>query len=107
MRKAIERKLITYLGIVLLILMALSLISYLSVNRLASSSRYVSHTLEVEQQIEAVLAQVQDAETRQRGYLLTAEGNYLRAFRQAVEETWTQFRELRRLTADNPEQGQR
>src|SRR5262245_38218436 len=107
MKKTIERKLIMYLGLVLLILIALSLISYLNVNRLASSTGYVKHTLEVEREVAAVLGEVKNAEIAQRGYLLTAEDRYLQPYRRANENAWMRFRNLEGLIADNPDQQQR
>ena len=49
---------------------------------------------------------MQDAETGQRGYLLTAEPAYLEPFRQGTLDAPARIDELRQLTADNPSRQQ-
>ena len=54
--------------------------------------------------LEAVLSTLKDAETGQRGYLLTGEPAYLEPYRDAVDRLPRQIADLRQLTLDNPAQ---
>jgi len=64
----------------------------------------VSHTHEVLASLEAALSSLKDAETGQRGYLLTGDPAYLEPYRDAVSRFRGQVAELRQLTLDNPAQ---
>ncbi|MGH7349092.1 MAG: CHASE3 domain-containing protein, partial [Candidatus Rokuibacteriota bacterium] len=75
-----------------------------SVREVANGVRWVSHTHEVLAKLEEVLSTVKDAETGQRGYLLTGERPYLEPYDQAVARLQTQLLQLRQLTIDNPVQ---
>lgn len=50
-------------------------------------------------QLQAILSEIQNAETGQRGYLLTAETRYLEPYEQAMANMPTQFAGLRELSA--------
>ena len=62
------------------------------------------HTQQVMLKLEEVVSLVKDAETGQRGYLLTGEQQYLAPFTQAKGRIGPALDELDKLTADNPEQ---
>ena len=47
------------------------------------SAAWVNHSLEVENRISAVLSMLQDAETGQRGYLLTRQPEFLKPYQAA------------------------
>ena len=74
---------------------------------LASSERWVAHTLEVLIDLEHVLTTAANAESGVRGYVLAGDPRYLQAFTLAQSDLPGQFRTLRQLTADNPSQAQR
>lgn len=76
-------------------------------NRLQSNWAWVFHTHEVLQAVENVGLLLSDAETGQRGYLISGEEKYLKPYERAVEEQEAKFILLRRLTADNAVQHQR
>jgi signal transduction histidine kinase/DNA-binding response OmpR family regulator/CHASE3 domain sensor protein len=62
-----------------------ALVSYqLSVSTL-EASREVSHTLDVLERLRMLLSDVKDAETGQRGYLLTGKESYLEPYSRAAE----------------------
>ena len=54
--------------------------SYLSTRKLLDTSQWVSHTHQVLEKLEGVLSLLKDAETGQRGYLLTGEDHYLEPY---------------------------
>jgi PAS domain S-box-containing protein len=74
------------------------------IREVATSVQWVSHTHEVLGQLERVVSTLKDAETGQRGYLLTGERVYLEPYEQAVARLRGQLEQLRQLTIDNPPQ---
>ncbi len=74
------------------------------IREVAVSVQWVSHTHEVLAQLERVVSTLKDAETGQRGYLLTGERVYLEPYEQAVSRLPPELRTLRQLTIDNPPQ---
>jgi signal transduction histidine kinase len=70
-------------------------------------SRWVTHTQAVQLAVERVLANATDAETAQRGYLLTGRDEYLRPFSAAEAEVARQVEVLAALTRDNQQQQER
>jgi signal transduction histidine kinase/ActR/RegA family two-component response regulator len=63
------------------------------------------HGLQVGQSVERLLSLLQDAETGQRGYLLTGREDYLEPYERAVAGLPGELDTLERLTAGTPEQG--
>ncbi|PLR24279.1 histidine kinase [Caulobacter zeae] len=64
----------------------------------------VRHTVDVQRKLMVVLSDLQDAETGQRGYLLTGKDIYLSPYRAARDQVAIDVAELEKLVADNPEQ---
>ena len=60
-----------------------ALIAYSASGTRQRAVESVAHTREVLEQLENVLSSLKDAETGQRGYLLTGETRYLRPFETA------------------------
>ena len=82
----------------------LSIVAYRNQVRFRADSEWVRHTQEVLNRIETVLAIVEEAETGQRGFLLTGDDSYLQPYESASAHIRDEFQELRELTADNPQQ---
>jgi signal transduction histidine kinase/ActR/RegA family two-component response regulator len=66
----------------------------------------VQHTLTVKNILTGVLSSIQDAETGQRGFLLTSKIEYLEPYERALKEFSAQIEQLGRETSDNPNQVQ-
>src|SRR6202022_275972 len=79
-------------------------VSYRNITGLMDKGRWVTHTHEVLNGVENLLSLMKDAETGQRGYIITGQQSYLEPFNQATGKIHQQVSELRRLTADNPNQ---
>jgi signal transduction histidine kinase len=92
------------LGFVLLIGSALLAI-WLS-SQQQSAIIWVRHTLEVENRINLVRSLITDAESGQRGYLLTGQSVYLEPYQKAVARIPLEIDALRDGTADNPRERQ-
>ncbi|HEY3730730.1 MAG TPA: CHASE3 domain-containing protein, partial [Steroidobacteraceae bacterium] len=102
-----ERKVRLGFASALVCLALVSFISYLSTARLSASSGWVEHTQEVLQRLESLMEAATDAESAQRGYVITGDANYLEPFRESAQAIDLQAGQVRRLTADNPLQQQR
>jgi len=85
-------------------LVADAVLSLHNIREVATSVQWVSHTNEVLTRLETVLSTLKDAETGQRGYLLTGEPAYLEPYRDAVDRLPRQIADLRQVTLDNPAQ---
>ena len=87
------------------LLLVVALLATTSFNaRQQQAFALVSHTLEVENAISLVMARLVDAETGERGYLLTRRAEFLQPYREAVGHFAGDFARLRRLVEDNPRQ---
>jgi PAS domain S-box-containing protein len=75
-----------------------------NIREVATAVQWVSHTHEVLGHLEQVVSTLKDAETGQRGYLLTGERVYLEPYEQALARIPGRFEQLRQLTIDNPPQ---
>ncbi|HTP25673.1 MAG TPA: CHASE3 domain-containing protein, partial [Anaeromyxobacteraceae bacterium] len=67
----------------------------------------VTHTDQVLEQSQLLLSSLQDAETGQRGFLITGALSYLEPYKAALATIHEHFDRLKELTRDNPEQQQR
>jgi CheY-like chemotaxis protein/CHASE3 domain sensor protein len=77
---------------------------YRSLDNEADSAALTAHTLQVMQRIDGLLSSLKDAETGQRGYLLTNSESYLEPYNTARADIPGELEQLRRLTANNPKQ---
>ena len=90
------------LGFALLVVMILG--SVWLADQQKQSFALVRHTLEVESRISTVLSDLQDAETGQRGFLLTGQKDYLKPYEAAISRIDGDIEALAAATADNPRQ---
>ena len=88
----------------LLLLAAIAIVSVRHIGSLVDSGRRVNLTHTVIGEIEQVLADLQDAETGQRGFLLTGDERFLDPYKTSVAHVPEQIRALREVTADNAQQ---
>jgi signal transduction histidine kinase/DNA-binding response OmpR family regulator/CHASE3 domain sensor protein len=90
-----------------LFFVATGAVAYLNFQTLKQDSALVVHSGDTLSALEDVLYTVRDAETGQRGYLLTGKDSYLGPYNAAMQEIGSRFDLLRRLTLDNPAQQDR
>ena len=100
----IHLKILLAFSICLLILFSSSIFSYRSTQQLILTGAWVSHTLKVKAMVETVISELKDAETGQRGYLLTGERIYLEPYNSSISEIAVLLNELSILTSDNNRQ---
>ncbi|GBG13056.1 methyl-accepting chemotaxis protein [Novimethylophilus kurashikiensis] len=92
---------------ILLVLVVVGNTSYHSTIKLTEAAHWREHTYSVLAQLDQLLVKLQDAETGQRGYVITGDEQYLGPYRAALPEIDRIQQTLRRLTTDNPVQQQR
>jgi len=92
------------LALLLAIPLLVSLVMWLVAREGRLASDWVRHTLLVELSLERLLSDLGEAESSQRGYLLTGEEQYLNPYYAAVGEARQQLSRLETLTVDNSRQ---
>src|SRR6266581_5956811 len=85
----------------------ISLLAYRSLQTRTDAAQRVTRTLQVLEQLESILSLVKDAETGQRGFLLTGEEPYLEPNVAAKAQLPEVLTKTRRLIADDPVEQQR
>lgn len=91
-----------YLAGALLILLVVSFLSYQDWSAFQRSAPQVIHSRTLLQQIEDTLASIRDAESGQRGFVLTGDAEYLDSYNSAVAALPTELATLRSAVADDP-----
>jgi CHASE3 domain sensor protein len=101
------RKIAGGFALALVLLIAIGAVSYRSFAKLATSSEWVTHTHQVLEHISGLYGQLKDAETGQRGYVITGDEAFLEPYQTGSVSVANVLKELRQLTADNPNQQKR
>ncbi len=99
-----KRNLLIGFSVSMIILIVSSVASFVSINNLLDSAGLVNHTNEVILQLKEINAALIDAETGQRGYLITGEDEFLDPYNDARERSITAFNNVKILTQDNSRQ---
>jgi len=79
-------------------------LAYGAVRALLDSEELVEHTWQVILQVERIMSLVKDAETGNRGYLITGDDTYLQPYRVARRELPGELDRFQAMSADNPQQ---
>ena len=82
-------------------------VAYRAEAEVKKSFNWVTHTHEVQETIQNLVNSLVDAETGQRGFLLTRRDTYLEPYDAGIARVGQQLSVLRALTIDNPGQQQR
>ena len=97
-------KFIFLLSTIFLVVVANTFIIYVLDKQGQAKLEAVIHTHDVLDESEKLYNQITNAETGQRGYLLTQNLNYLEPYYAALEQVKQHFLAINRLTLSNPEQ---
>jgi len=95
------------LGLIVLLLLANVLVSHSNTQRLIANQARVVHTQAILATLEAVLARVTEAETGERGYLITGDEDYLRSYQSAIQRAEETLDRLSKLGAGDAQMQQR
>ena len=101
---SIRTKLAVTFGIALLFLATTGAFSWSSTVNLVDNAEMVDHTHEVLSNLEKILSQLKDAETGQRGFVLTGDPSYLAPYDAGLGGVVLAVANVRYLTSDNSSQ---
>jgi len=104
MSSSIENKVRIGLAILFIVLLANGLASYRATQTLIANEQRVAHSHQVIGEIESILSTIKDAETGERGYLITGSEDFLAPYNDALAQIDRQVKHFEVLTADNPRQ---
>jgi PAS domain S-box-containing protein len=94
-------------AVLIVLILSGSAFAFWSTTRMLETLRWVDHTLEVRLELEHALVGIVDAETAERGYLLTGREQSLASFEPGLEIARQSIDSVRKLTEDNAEQQRR
>src|SRR6266404_3941235 len=100
----IGTRILTGYGLALVVFAGVGIVAYRGTTELVDSADWVSHTHRVKEDLFELRSALQDAETGQRGFLLTGNERYLEPYNAGIKLVKHYIDELRELTADNRNQ---
>jgi signal transduction histidine kinase/DNA-binding response OmpR family regulator/CHASE3 domain sensor protein len=103
-QSALKRNLLIGFSISLLILILSSVASYISIKNLLNSAQLVEHSNLIGKKTDGIISTMKDAETGQRGFLLTGETVFLEPYNGSYDKAMTMIADVKDLTKDNPTQ---
>ncbi len=101
MRSVLPYRIVIPLVLGIVVSLAIAVYAELGFRRLEVANRQMALALEMQANLREVLALVVDAETGQRGYLLTGKDEYLDPYNAAIPKIEKSFNSLRELLVDN------
>ena len=100
----IGTKIMLGFGVAVIAIMVGGVVAWWTTTRQVAAGLQVTHTYEVMSELETLLSLMKDAETGQRGYLLTGVKSYLEPYTGKRDKVKDALQKLRRLVKDNAEQ---
>src|SRR5712671_5020869 len=94
-------------GVSIAMLVVIGIVAYRTTDVLVENNGMVTHTHAVLETLSNLLSSMKDAETGQRGFVLTGNESYLEPYTAALETVSRDLVDLRTLTSDNPNQQRR
>ena len=88
-------------------LLVMAGVAMYTLREVADSDFWVDHTREVINTNEQLLSDVKDAESAERGYIITGDEGYLDPYHSAYADSQSSLEKLLQLTKDNPNQQER
>ncbi len=89
------------IAVVLCLVVINGVVAWHNIEQLRENAKRVTDTYAVLGAVESTVATVTDAETGQRGYLITDDASYLEPYEAAIARSAKELDELEKLTADN------
>jgi len=103
MKWPVGKKIAAGFGLLLTILIIISVISFQTALKFIETSRLETKARVILKKLEIVLAGITDAETGQRGYIITGDERYLEPYHTAIANIDYEVEELSKLIRDNPD----
>jgi CHASE3 domain sensor protein len=106
MRLSTEKWAYVGFGATIFLLGTVGVVSYHSTLRFIETTEWVAHTQDILDRLNGLMVSLVDAETGQRGFLLTGEDRSLEPYTAALTGVRQQVAELRALASETPTQRQ-
>ena len=107
MKWSVGTKIGSGFALALAIIVVIAAVTYQSIGTLTQTAGWVDHTHKVLERLSALLQGLTDAETGERGYIITGEDSYLEPYQNAVGAIEQDVKDLKELTKDNASQQHR
>ena len=104
MASLIGKRTVVAIGLVLALLAAVLVATAILIAKQTADQEWVEHTLDVQLRLARVSALLQDAETAQRGYMITDRPRFFDEYNKAAATVPGELDQLEPLLADNPKQ---
>jgi methyl-accepting chemotaxis protein len=101
------RKIAAGFMLAFLLLLGIGAVAYRSITLLTKANQSITHAYQVLEDVAEVLSLLKDAETGQRGYIITGDDTFLEPYQTGVAGAPAVIKDLRELTSDNPHQQKR
>jgi signal transduction histidine kinase/ActR/RegA family two-component response regulator len=103
-RRGLDRSLTVWFLFILIVISASTWLSYRSLVNIVRNDERVSFSHALIDELDSTLSTLKDAETGQRGFLITGEESYLAPYARAVDAMAQHLQRVRTLTAGDPDQ---
>jgi methyl-accepting chemotaxis protein len=107
MKIRVGAKISSGFALALIIQIFIGLVSYRHIQNLSDTAQWVKHTHIVRHELNDLLSAIQDAETGQRGFIITGKESYLEPYNSGIDSIQSILSKIKSLTSDNPSQQQR
>src|SRR5580692_2179879 len=107
MKWSVGMKIGSGFGLALAMLVIIGSAAYVSIAKLTDTEGWVDHTYQVQNGLISVTKALVDAETGQRGYIITGQESYLDPYHSGLASVDQTLAQVRKLTSDNPSQQKR
>ncbi|HEX8060102.1 MAG TPA: response regulator [Cyclobacteriaceae bacterium] len=104
MKSRFKRNLLIGFSVSLIVLLVSSVASFISITNLLESAQLVNHTNKILVGLKEVNEALIDAETGQRGFVITGEEEFLSPYNDARTRVFAAFDKVKMLTMDNDRQ---
>jgi methyl-accepting chemotaxis protein len=101
------RKIAAGFTMAFLLLLGIGAVAYRSITSLTNTNQLITHTYKVLEDVAEVLSLLKDAETGQRGYVITGDDAFLEPYQTGIAGVSNMLKDLRELTSDNAHQQKR
>jgi PAS domain S-box-containing protein len=107
MGRGLDRTVLFGIGLVVTVLVVSAAVTYRNITRLDEDAGWVAHTHEVLDLTGDVLLTLVDAETGERGFVITGREEFLQPYNAALAQLDQRLSALKQTTIDNPRQQER
>src|SRR5689334_4249766 len=104
MRKTVDRKILAGVVFCSVILLSIAFTSFYTSEKFKETNQWVNHTHEVLYEFQQILIGCVDAETGERGFIITGNEKYLEPYNNANTQILEHLSKVKELTNDNPRQ---